>query len=86
MWWGGGGGGGGGGGVLPGPGGQVWGWFLPDDGRGTHEHIIEQKEAALLGLDDLTAVVVDRLHHVVRANQVAAAVAQKLRAEKWDKD
>lgn len=53
-------------------------WVLPDVGRGTHEHVVEKKKASLLGFDDLTAVVVDCLHHVVRANQVTAVVAQEL--------
>lgn len=53
--------------------------LLPDIRRGTHEHIIEQEEASLLGFDDFTALIVDRLHHVVWADQVAAAIAQKLR-------
>lgn len=39
--------------------------LLPDVGCGAHEHVIEQEEAALLGLDDFTTVVVDRLYHVV---------------------
>lgn len=52
--------------------------LVPYVGRGAHEDVVEQEEASLLGLDDLAAVVVDRLHHVVRADQVAAAVAQKL--------
>lgn len=39
--------------------------LLPDIGRGTHENIIEQEEASLLGFDDFTTVIVDRLHHVV---------------------
>lgn len=53
--------------------------LLPDIGCGAHEHIIEQEETSLLGFDDFTALVVDRLHHVVWADQVAAAIAQKLR-------
>lgn len=52
--------------------------LLPYVGRGAHEDVVEQEEASLLGLDDFAAVVVDRLHHVVRADQVAAAVAQEL--------
>lgn len=39
--------------------------FLPDIGRGTHENVIEQEEASLLGFDDFTALIVDCLHHVV---------------------
>lgn len=39
--------------------------LLPNVGRRTHENIVEQEEASLLGFDDFTAVVVDRLHHVV---------------------
>lgn len=53
--------------------------LLPDIGRGTHENIIEQEEASLLGFDDFTTLIVDRLHHVVWADQVAAAITQKLR-------
>lgn len=53
--------------------------LAPDVGRGAHEDVVEQEEASLLGLDDFAALVVDRLHHVVRADQVAAAVAQELR-------
>lgn len=55
--------------------------FLPDIGRGTHEHIIEEKEASLLGFDDFTALIVDRLYHVVWADQVAIAVTQQLEDE-----
>lgn len=52
--------------------------LVPDVGRGTHEDVVEQEEASLLGLDDLAALAVHRLHHVVGADQVAAAVAQEL--------
>lgn len=51
---------------------------VPDIGRRTHENVVEQEEASLLGFDDFTTLVVDRLHHVVGADQVAAAVAQEL--------
>lgn len=37
----------------------------PDIGRGTHEHIVEQEQASLLGFDDFPTLVVDRFHHVV---------------------
>lgn len=57
--------------------------LLPDIGRGTHENIIKQEEASLLGFDDFTTVIVDRLHHVVWADQVAAAITQKLRDKGW---
>ncbi len=53
--------------------------LLPDVGRGTHEDIIEQEEASLLCFDDFPTLVVDSLHHVVWADQVAAAITQKLR-------
>lgn len=53
-------------------------FFLPDVGCGTHEDVVEQKETSLLRFDDLAAVAVDGLDHVVRADQVAAAVTQKL--------
>lgn len=55
--------------------------FLPDVLCGTHEHVVEQEEASLLGFDDFTSLVVDRLHHVVGADQVAAAIAQELQGE-----
>lgn len=53
--------------------------LLPDIGRGTHENIIEQEEASLFCFDDFTALIVDGLHHVIWADQVAAAITQKLR-------
>ena len=53
--------------------------FLPDVRRGTHQDVVEQEEASLLGLDDLAVLVVNRLHHVVRADQVAAAAAEELK-------
>lgn len=53
--------------------GRWGGGASPCVGCGTHEHIVEEEEPALLGLDDLPAVVVHRLHHVIRADQVSAA-------------
>ena len=58
--------------------GGVRGGPLPDVWRGAHQHVVEQEEASLLGFDDLAALVVNRLHHVVGADQVTAAVAQEL--------
>lgn len=54
-------------------------FLLPDIGCGAHENVVEQKEASLLSFDDFTAVAVDGLDHVVRTDQVAAAVTQKLK-------
>lgn len=53
-------------------------FLLPDIGCGTHENVVEQKEAPLLSFNDFTTVAVDGLDHVIRTDQVAAAVTQKL--------
>lgn len=57
-------------------------WFVwaasPDVRRGAHEHIIEKKETPLFGFDDFTSLIVHCLHHVVWADEVSAAIAQKL--------
>lgn len=53
----------------------------PNVSRGAHEHVVEQEDAPLLGLDHLPAIAVHRLHHVVGPDQVPAVTAQELRGE-----
>lgn len=51
---------------------------VPQVGRGTHKHVIQQEKSSLFGLDDLSSLVVHRLHHIVRADQIPAPYTQEL--------